>query len=233
MRLSASTRPSRRSAQALAPATLVGLLLLTGCGGAADVSEPPVTEKTTKPGAAAQEPEGEEPTAKEAEAEAAAQGAECMLGAWDVDPEVVRQAALGGLGALGSDAQIDTTGETWVTFDGTTMSNVYAAQLTTITMAVEGQTIVMTVNIDGTVAAAYTATDGEVLIEPTDAAALTTTVTATVDGVPVEIPSTDEAMKQAADFSGANSYTCDDTTLRLVRTDAKGAGMTQEFTRRG
>ena len=228
MRLSASTRPSRPSARALVPATLAGILLLTGCAGAGDVSEPSATEKTTKPRDAAPEPTAEEP-----EPAAASQSADCMLGAWDVDPKVVRQAALGGLGALGGDAQIDTSGETWVTFDGTTMSNVYAAQLTTITMAVEGQTIVMTVTIDGTVAAAYTATDGEVIIEPTDASALTTTVTATVDGVPVEIPSTDEAMKQAADFSGANTYTCDDTTLRLVRTDAAGAGLTQEFTRRG
>lgn len=226
MRLSATTHPSRRPTRALAPVSLLGLVLLSGCGAAAGGAEAPAPEKTAKAGTTS---EPSDP------AEAGPVAGECMVGQWDVDPEVVREAALGGLGALGADAQIETTGTTWVTFDGSIMSNVYEDQLTTITMPVEGQTVAMTIVIDGTVTAPYSVTEAEaeVVVEPTDASALTTTITATVDGVPIEVPSTDEAMKQAADFSGSHTYTCDDETLHLVRTDGLAAGMAQVFTRRG
>lgn len=228
MRTSAPLRPARRS-RTLVPAAVLGLLL-TGCAGAGSSAvEDPDTDKISKPQAT--EP-GTAPAEEPAGAVDAA-GPECMLGEWDVAPEVVREAALAGLGDLGADAQVDTTGSTWVRFDGSTMTNVYADQLTTITVVSEGQSIVMSVYIDGDVTAPYTATSDEVQIAASDASALTTTITATVDGQPVEVPGVDEAMKQGSDLSGANTYTCDRTTLELVRTGTVAAGFTQVFSRRG
>ena len=203
----------RHSRAALAPLALAGVLTLTACSGSSSAgsTETPKPEKSASATPEAEPTETPEPT------EEPLAGAECLEGTWGADLDSVKQAALEAFGNAELAPTMEITGDSTTTFDGSAMTAQYNQQSMTMSMDVEGQSMVIALVLDGTVAGTYTATDTTVTVNDVDTSGFTFTTSATVDGEVLEMPADDDLTSTlGAAAGGTSAYTCDATTLTLT-----------------
>lgn len=214
-------RPSR---SLTAPVLVGSLFLLTACSGQSP------DDTGTGSGTSTEAPADEE---NEEEAPADLTGAECLEGSWLGDSEAMREAALSAPGVGELNPTIEITGESVTTFDGGTMTTEYQEQESMITLELEGQEFVSSTSYDGTVTAAYTATDTEVTVTDIDTSGLTASSSSLVDGEEIEVPGLDEVENMGIELGGTSTYTCEGDTLTMeAQYEGEPTGIVQTLTRR-
>lgn len=219
-----------RTARLLVP--LAALVLLAGCSGDSEEAEPTpeatqVEEDRAKDdaGAGEDQPADDDPDAP------AGDLAACILGEWSSDPAEIAAAADAMTAAMGMPSTTVVTGDSYTTIDATTVSTTYVDQLTEMTMTVEGQTIVSSTRMNGTLTQPYTL-DGDVL----------TSVAGDMSGVQIEsrvlvngqeLPGYDEGFQEglgagaSAGQSGRNQVTCSGDTMTMTTLDMATLGLAE------
>ena len=116
-----------------------------------------------------------------------------------------------------------------MSFDATTLSTTYVDQVSEVTMTAEGQTVVSTTRMNGTVSQPYTL-DGDVLTSVAgDMSGVQTESTVLVNGQP--LPGYEEGFQEglgtgaSAGQAGRNQVTCSGDTMTLTTLDLGTLGM--------
>ena len=165
--------------------------------------------------------------------------ATCLRGEWTPDADAQLAAIDDMLATMGVTGSATISGESVTTIDATTITTTYDDQLTELTMEVDGQTMVSSSRMDGTLSQAYTL-DGDVLTARAgDMSAVQVESTVTLDGQ--ELPGVDEASQRALTGGGATGQagrmqvTCSGDGLTFTTLDLGELGaadMTVTLTRR-
>ncbi|WP_182112965.1 MULTISPECIES: hypothetical protein [unclassified Actinotalea] len=219
----------RLTRTAATPIALAALLTLTACTSGGDdpeTAEPTASDEATE-GGDEQPEDGADGDA------AAAGGPDCLAGTWSVDVSSVGESMLSAPGMEELNPQVEVTGTSTVTFDGSAMTTVYEDQVSSVTIELEGAPVTTTTSYDGTLVAAYTATDTELTISDVDLSGLTVRNTSIVDGQETEIPGIESAEASGVPLGGVSTYECTDDELRLTP-QVEGVdttGFTQVMTR--
>ncbi|MCU1432126.1 MAG: hypothetical protein JWP95_1231 [Actinotalea sp.] len=221
---------TQRLTRTAVPPLALAALLLTGCsatGTGDETPEPSASAATepspsTEPGDSADETDG---------ASASGAGPECLEGEWVSDLGATRELKLSAPGLEDLDPTAEVTGTSRVTFDGSTMTTEYEEQVTELTLTVEGLEVVVTTTLDGTVSAAYTATESEIDVSEVDIEGLTVETTATAGGADTELPVDQDIETFGVDLSGVSDYTCDDQALEITPQTEGVGSFTQVLTR--
>lgn len=216
-----------RTARLLVP--LAALALLAGC--TADTEEPEATPEETQAAddrGKGDAEAGEDDPADDADAPTG-DLATCLLGEWSADPAGVAAVADQMTAAMGVTSRTVVTGESFTTIDASTVSTTYVDQVTEMTMEVEGQAIVSTTRMNGTLTQSYTL-EGDIL----------TSLAGDLSGVQVEssvivngqeLPGYEEGFQQGlgsgatAGQSGRNQVTCSGDTITMTTLDMATLGL--------
>ena len=220
-------------------AVLAGALLLAGCTSTA-TPDASVTPSPSSDGSTASE-ESTEPTEAGEESEATrdakagSQDAQCLVGEWDQDFSGIVDAMQTAVAAEDTAATTTVTGESILSFDGSTMRATYSGFTLEIAVEVAGQEMRMTTAIDGESSAPYTATGTTLTLGEIDSSAVTTEISMSIAGQELELP--DTALDAAgaspdADLAGSSEYTCTDTELRITPDIENAEDFAQVLTRR-
>lgn len=190
----------------------VGILMLAACGATDDgagtdptAATPDTTELTS-------------PSPTQEEDGATAGGDDCVEGEWDGDPEAAERQAVASLqlGEYEVDPEVSVSGSTVVTFDGSRMTHEFEDQVSEIVLMVEGQEVMATLRLDGTLEGDYT-TDGDTLaVTGVDVSGLESEVTAELAGAEYDLPGVEAlgADRYAADQEF--TFECTEDELRLT-----------------
>ncbi|WP_199425225.1 hypothetical protein [Actinotalea solisilvae] len=217
----------RLSLTAATPLALGALLALTGCTGGGDAGAEPTDGATSSA-----EPTAEESAEPEEDAEASG-GPDCLEGTWDSDLAAVAESMSSMPGFEEMNPTIEVTGTSTVTFDGTTMTTEYVDQVSSVTIEINGSPMTTRTSMDGTLTAAYTATDTEITVSDVDLSGVTITNTSVVDGQETEVPGLESAEASGVPLGGTSTYTCTDERLEMTPQveGVETGGLTQVLTR--
>lgn len=220
-----------RTARLIVPLTV--LALLAACSGDPEEAEPTAEPTQVEDVRAKETPEpGADEPADDAGADddvdaPAGELAACILGEWSSDLAQVVAVGDAMMAEMGMPATTTATGETRTIVDATTVTTTYVDYVTEMTIDVEGQTIVSTTRMDGTMTQSYTLV-GDILtsVAASDLSGITIESTVLVDGM--ELPGYSEAFQQGlsgastAGQSGAQQVSCsgDTLTMRTVGLEA-------------
>lgn len=192
----------------------VGILTLAACGATgegAGTDDPTATAPETT--------ESASPSPTEDDDDATASGgADCVEGEWDGDPEAAERQAVASLelGDYEIDPSVSVSGATVVEFDGSTMTHEFEDQVSEIVLLVEGQEVMATLRLDGTLEGEYTI-DGDTLsVTDVDVSGLESEVTAELAGAEYDLPGVEAlgADRYAADQEF--TFECTEDELRLT-----------------
>ncbi len=208
-----------RTTRLLLPVVTLAVLL-TGCSG-----DDPAPERDDTP-AGPTKTERTEPAEEPAEEpvdDAAPSGdlAACIIGEWSADLAQVVAMGDAMMAEMGMPATTTARGETLTTVDATTITTAYTDYVTEMTLDVEGQTIVSTTRMDGTMTQSYTLV-GDVLtsVAAGDLSGIAIESTVAIDGV--EVPGYSEGFQQGlsgastAGQSGTQQVSCSGDTLTMT-----------------
>ncbi len=217
-----------RTARLLVPLTT--LALLAGCSGDPEEAEPTPEPTQAEDVRVKEAPEpGEDEPADDAADGPDGDLAACILGEWWSDPNEAAAMADALTAAMGMSSTTVVTGDTYTTFDATTVSTTYLDQVTEMTMTIEGQTIASTTRMNGTMSQPYTL-DGDVM----------TSMAGDMSGVEVEssvlvngqhLPEYDAAFQEGMGTggtpgqSGRTRVTCSGDTMTLTTLDLAALGL--------
>lgn len=200
----------RLSLTAATPLALGALLVLTGCTAGDDAGAEPTDGASSSAEATA-----EESAEPEEDAEASG-GAGCLEGTWNTDVAAVAESMTSMPGFEEMNPTVEVTGTSTVTFDGSTMTTEYADQVSSVTIEINGAPMTTRTAMDGTMTAAYTATDTEITVSDVDLSGVTITNTSIVDGQETEVPGLESAEASGIPLGGTSTYTCTDDTLEMT-----------------
>lgn len=206
----------RRTRSMTLPAMAVGALALTACSdGGAATSTPSPDAGTASPTEASPEPTQTESTTATGGATA-----ECLEGEWEGDLRTAETSTLGTLqlGELEVEPEIESSGQSVLTFDGSEMTTEYQDQTTTVSLSPPdgGGELVVTTTLNGTTTGSYAVEDDALTVTEVDVSDLTTENTATLGGSEYELPGLEET--QADTFAMDTRFTvdCSEDELRLT-----------------
>lgn len=203
-------------------AAAAAVLALASCAGDAgtDAGTGTGTEATTP--AADDDGAGGDAAEEDAAEGDGAQGdlAECVEGEWDGDLRAAGEGTLGSLelGELRVEPEVETDGDAWVTFDGTTMTTDYRDRTTTVTLSpvdAEGE-VVLTTTLDGSTSSSYTVDGDTLTVGDVDVSDLTTDTTVQLDGEDYSMPGLEDVDADTVTVGTAFDVTCTEDELRLV-----------------
>lgn len=217
-----------RTARLLAP--LAVLALLAGCSGdpaeAEPTSQAPQAEQTrdkVAPERAEDEPADDDAPSGDL--------ATCIVGEWTADAAAVAAASDATMAEMGMSSTTVVTGESFTTIEPTTISTTYVDQVSEMTITAEGQTIVSTTRMNGTVSQSYTL-DGDVLMSVAgDLSGVQIESSVLVNGQ--ELPGYEEGFQQglssgtAAGQAGRNRVSCSGDTMTMTTLDMASIGMAE------
>jgi len=110
-----------------------------------------------------------------------------------------------------------TGGESWVTFDGSTIATEYRDGVTESKMTMGEKDLVFRSVYHGKLAASYTATDTDLTVADADVTGLTIESSTFVDGEEVEkMRGQEQSEARQAGLGGVWSCTCNERTLTLT-----------------
>jgi hypothetical protein len=153
--------------------------------------------------------------------EAAATGAECLIGTWEMTPEAAEAQALA---ALGGEGEITVEGTSTVTFDAETYT-LTSDVSSTFDVTMEGTPIQGTTTTQGSYVMGYTADDTTVTFG--DVVSADGAIVTDMGAGPTEI---DFATSAEAATGLSQTYTCTDTELTMV-SSVGGVELEQVYTR--
>ena len=212
---------------------LAAALLLAGCTGGGD-GDPSPSGSSTKDRAASPTPSESGDASPDADA-VESDGATCLVGEWDSDMSALASTMEEALAEYGGTATSTVTGDSVLTFDGSTLQGTYSDFTIVVNIDVEGQEMVMTIAMDGTASGEYTATDTALTVASFDTSAITQKITVTVGGEDLDIPTDslgDVAGEADNGLLGTSTYVCTDDELRTTPDIEGGDEFTQVLTRR-
>ncbi len=193
----------------------VGILALGAC----TATETGGTTTTTSPSSA---PSPAASPTDDDDASASGGGAECVEGEWDGDLEAAERRAVQSLdlGEIEIEPEVDVSGDTVVTFDGSTMTTEFEDQVTEIVLAIDGeqdaQEIMVTVRLDGALEGTYTIEDDTLSVTDVDVSGLESEVTAELGGEEYDLPGVEALGGDSYAVDQEFTFTCDEEELRLT-----------------
>lgn len=194
------------------PVMAAGLLALTSCTAVMED-----TDSTASPGTG-----GSSPTASPTSSPSptASADAECLEGEWEGDLRAAERSALQTLqlGELQVEPEVETSGESWVTFEDDTMTTEYREQSTTVTLtpADSDQELVATMTLDGTTTGSYTVEGDTLTVTDLDLSDLTTQNTAQLGGQEYELPGLEDVQADTLPVDTEFTFECSEDELRLT-----------------
>ena len=218
-------------------AVLAGALLLAGCTSTAtpDASVSPSTDASAESKEGTKTADSGADDDATADSSADSKGAQCLVGEWDQDFSGIVEAMQSAVEAEETAAKTTVSGESILSFDGSTMRATYSGFALEVVVEVAGQEMRMTTAIDGESSATYTATDTTLTLGEIDSSAVTTAISMSIGGQELDLP--DTALDAAgaspdADLAGSSQYTCTDTELRITPDIENAEDFAQVLTRR-
>lgn len=204
------------------PAVAVGLLTVASCtadtGTETDAPSPDTSETATP--VATDPPSSPSPTAGDTGTTDAAQ---CLEGEWEGELWGAQDGALGtvGLGELQVEPEVATSGDSWVSFEDSTMTSQYEDRTTTVTLASEDALgeVVVTAVLDGTVTGTYTAEGDTLTVSQVDVSGLTAENRAELAGQDYDLPGLEGADLDTLAVDTTFTFECSQDELRLTPTD--------------
>lgn len=215
-----------RAARLLIPLTV--LALLAGCSGDAEEAEPTPDQAQAEDVRIKVESEDGEGGSADADAPDAELAA-CMIGEWTSDPAEVAAAADQMMAAMGMTSTTIVTGESTTTIDETTITTAYADQVTEMTTSAEGQSIVSTTRMNGSLSQPYTLSGDVMTSVAGDMSGVQMESSVLVNGQ--ELPGYEEGFQEGLNSaggvgqSGRNRVTCSGDTLTLTTLDMEALDM--------
>lgn len=203
----------RRTRRMTIPAVAAGFLTLTACttGGTTGTATPDVDEAT--PGTTTDA----SPTETAADADGVG---ECLEGEWAGNLRIAERTTLGTLqvGDLEVEPEVETSGESLVTFDGSTMTTEYQDQTTTVSLSpadAEGE-LVITTTLNGSTSSSYTVEGETLTVDDVDVSDLTTENTADLGGTEYDLPGLEDTQAESFAVDTAFTVDCSEDELRLT-----------------